>query len=373
MSSLKAVRVAVLGARGYSGRELVRLLNHHPWVELEILFSQGGKESQLDPATLLSEPLQARTTVEGLQELPAKLRERGVTWVFLATPAEVSMEWAPKILQSGVSVIDLSGAYRLAAEQYPSWYGFEHQDPQGLQVATFGLQPLVSRFQQAKHEKKTEGPKLVSNPGCYATSVILSLVPLMSSRARELGVQLRPDSVVIDAKSGTSGAGRHARENLLFTEVYGECRPYRIGRHQHEPEIQWAVEKFSGSRFRDFHFGTTLLPVKRGILSSIYATLEAPTTVEALSSLFQSFYGDYPLLEHAWAQSPRGQQLLNFSWIVGSSRIHLVYHVEGRKLFLHSLLDNLLKGAASQAVENLNSAMGWPLDFGLKQTYGSVL
>ncbi len=273
--------------------------------------------------------------------------------IFLATPAEVSLDLAPKILSQGKMVIDLSGAFRLKMNDYKKWYGFEHSEKTLLQKADYGLAPFAG----------PSSAKLISNPGCYATAISMALIPLLKHNI------IIEDGIVIDAKSGTSGAGKKAAENLLFTEVDGECLPYKVGRHQHLPEIQEAVKAFSGKEL-DAHFTTSLLPVRRGIIAGIYAKLSKGMTAKDVEAALTKAYAEYPLV--AFSAVERDPGLLQLKKVVGTPMTHISYAVEGQKLYLFSCIDNLLKGAASQAVENFNRITDQPLWMGLSHLEATI-
>lgn len=341
-------KVGIVGARGYSGTELARLLLKHPNAEISACFA-GEKDFSL--SSLLPE-----SAAEKIPTLPiGELKEaaKDLDAVFLATPAEASLELAPLLLKNETTdVIDLSGAFRLSGESaYPKWYGFFHPHQELIAQATFGLSPWV-KIPSGKG-------RLVANPGCYSTSVLMAIIPLLKSQLIEAS------SLVIDAKSGTSGAGKKAAENLNFTEVEGECLPYRVGKHQHLPEItQWA-ETLSGTAIDPF-FTTSLLPVRRGIISGIYAHLKSGKTSADVAEAFAQSYENYPLVK------VNGANALSLKKVVGTARTHIQFQVVGEKLYLFSLIDNLLKGAASQAVENFNSLYGYPAAFSL-EGYEGVL
>ncbi|MGZ3723445.1 MAG: N-acetyl-gamma-glutamyl-phosphate reductase, partial [Bdellovibrionales bacterium] len=251
--------------------------------------------------------------------------------VFLATPAEVSFDLAPKILAKGKTVIDLSGAFRLKKNDAMKWYGLGKSEA----ASEYGLVPFCG---------PSAGAKLISNPGCYASAISLALIPLLKHDLIETY------GLVFDAKSGTTGAGRKPSENQLFAEVDGECLPYRIGKHQHLPEIQEAVENFSGVQI-DPHFVTHLLPVKRGITAAIFA--EAKTSdINNIAKAYAQEFGAYPLVRHG-----QDAKLLQLKNVIGTPYTHISYNLVGKKLYVFSLIDNLLKGAASQAIENLNRVL----------------
>ncbi len=350
-----AIKTAIIGARGYSGLELSRILLKHPRTELVACLASTDDwkldsylpESAAKKVGIL--PMSALETLTGKVDV-----------VFLATPAEVSIELAPKLLAAGMSVIDLSGAFRIELSTFSKWYGFEHTQPALIQQAQFGLCPWVGP------KPSSRGPVLVSNPGCYATSILMALMPVLKDGL------IKPETLVIDAKSGSSGAGRKASEDLLFTEVDGECLPYRVGKHQHTPEIIQCLEKMTGVTI-DPIFTTSLLATRRGIISGIYARLSSKVSsksktdaMNALAASFNNAYEAYPLVAHG----PVDRKLPSLKRVVGSARTQISYTVEGDKLYLFSAIDNLMKGAASQAVENLNRLIDAPLSLGLEDLEG---
>lgn len=319
-SASTKIGVGLIGARGYSGLELAKLLLRHPNVNLEYAFAtrkfslcEEIFESGAEQVTCLTDD----QIFNHLSDI-----------MFLATPGEVSAELAPRILKQGKSVIDLSGAFRLDTPQ-----------------AEYGLVPFCG--------PKSSELSLVANPGCYATAVQLALIPLLKHDL------IAVEGLVIDAKSGTSGGGRKAAENLLFAEVVGECLPYRIGRHQHLPEIEKYVEKYAGQKVAP-HFSTHLLPTKQGIVASLYATART-SNIKDIEAAFSAEYGSYPLVRHGRDYG----RLAKLNGVVGTPYTHISYELVGDKLYVFSVLDNLLKGAASQAVENLNRLLDLPLTYSL--------
>ncbi|RYZ72740.1 MAG: N-acetyl-gamma-glutamyl-phosphate reductase [Proteobacteria bacterium] len=344
--------VTLVGAKGYSGLDLAKILITHPHARLSSVLTSDQSPFSLEDALLDSRASQ-------IQSLPLsdwKSLKVKPSIVFLATPAEVSLEWAPKFLEAGVSVIDLSGAYRLEAADYPKWYGLEHPEHSPLAQATYGLSPFDESFPKT-------GTFLISNPGCYVTSVLMALIPLLREGL------IDPTNLVIDSKSGTTGAGRKASTDLLFSEVDGECLPYKIGKHQHYPEIVRHLETYSGVKTSPF-FTTQLLTVRRGILSSIYAHVKPGVTTGQIAAAFNRTYANYPLVRHAAATEARAKSLLSLKRVAGTPYTNLVYSVTDSKLYLFSVIDNLMKGAASQAVENFNRAYGLPINTGLSSLEG---
>lgn len=333
------ITVSVVGARGYTGLETVKQLLRHPFAKLTHAFATNDFS--------LSQYMQNKkiTDVKCLAE--KELMNHLTDVVFLATPAEASMKLAPEILNHGKKVIDLSGAFRLKKSDYQKWYGFTHEQNDLLQSANYGLVPFAN----------FSSSPLVANPGCYASSVLMALIPLIK---KDL---VQTETIVIDAKSGTTGGGKKASENLLFTEVEGECLPYKIGKHQHLPEIIEAVESFTGVTINPF-FTTHLLPTRRGILSSMYMKVKPGVTVEQVHEAYAHVYANNPLV--FFAESSIQPQLLSLKKVVGTAHTHLSYHLKGDQLFLFSTIDNLLKGAASQAIENFNRLYDLPLATGLE-------
>lgn len=311
-SSAKKMSIAVVGSSGYSGQELVRLLRKHPVVGTLKEFNSQSV-SQLEP--------------------------KDFQVIFLATPAETSAVLGPACFSAATSVIDLSGAFRLAAKDYPAWYGFQHPRPDLSFPVHYGLVPWESLPEASSY--------FISNPGCYATSVLMALNPLLKLSVIEVS------SIVIDAKSGTTGAGKKPIESQLFSEVEGDCVPYKVGVHQHLPEIQ----RYASASIRPF-FSTSLLPVRRGITTSIYARLAPGKSKADVALAFEEFYAHYPLVTIKDRPSLRG--------VVGTAQNHLSFTVVDDKLYLFSCIDNLLKGAASQAVENFNRINHLPVTTGLE-------
>jgi N-acetyl-gamma-glutamyl-phosphate reductase len=339
--------VSVVGARGYAGLELCRLLLKHPAVKLT--------HSYATTAFSLAESLyiDAAKNVTCLED--RHLFETLTDVVFLATPAEVSLKLAPQILAAGKRVVDLSGAFRLQKNDYATWYHFAHTEPAALAQANYGLVPFAGPV--------PTGCRLIANPGCYATAINLALIPLLRAGL------IVPESIVIDAKSGTSGAGKKAAENLLFSEVTENCQPYRVGKHQHLPEIIEACSEF-GTIARDGrsappiapHLATSLLPVKRGLIAAVYATATT-TDLARIEAAYAETYADQNLIRYGTDIA----RLANLSAVAGTPRTHISYELVGKKMYVFSVIDNLLKGAASQAVENLNRFLDLPTDFSLKE------
>ena len=318
------IQVALVGGSGYSGLELQRLLKKHPFIDVKGTFNSQNV-SEMKPSDY--------------------------QLVFLATPAEVSVRLAPGIIGAGVKVIDLSGAFRLNMKDikagYQEWYGMNHDSVELVKKAVYGLHPWTN--------VAPEAVSLVANPGCYATAILMGLLPLLCSKL------IQPDTIVIDAKSGTTGAGKKAVESQLFSEVDGECLPYKVGVHQHLPEIKLFAETFGDSVIDPF-FTTSLLPVRRGIIAGVYAKLNAGKSALLIADAFREYYANYPFVS---VSSEITNEVVSLKKVTGTAMTHISFKVVGEKLYLFSCIDNLLKGAASQAVENFNFLYQIPATTGL--------
>lgn len=346
--------VAIIGASGYSGIEATRILAHHPNVELRLLASDRWS------GDTLARRLGLFGSAGALKYTPLAGCERAASEcdaILLATPAEVSLEIVPKLASSSKSrIVDLSGAFRLKDPgAYPTFYGFEHRHPQLLEAAVYGLPEL---FRQ-----DIPGAHLIANPGCYPTGAALAVAPLLKAG------YLDASSVIIDAASGTSGAGRRANEEMSFGEVDEDFRAYKVLRHQHTPEISQSLSR-AASRKVPLTFTAHLLPVKRGILTTAYATLPNGKDPSKAFSALKTFYRGERFVEVL--DSPEEVTLKS---VVGTNRcaIGMAWDRTGldpRRLVIVSAIDNLVKGAAGQAVQNLNIAMGWDEGDGLSSLRG---
>jgi N-acetyl-gamma-glutamyl-phosphate reductase len=327
-----SVTAAVAGFRGYSGAELVAILSRHPHTTPVLL---EHRESAA-PGLLEREPQLLPCT-------PEAVRSHKIDVVFLATPPGVSMELAPVLLDAGAKVIDLSGAFRLGSpENYEQWYKEPHTQPALLKQAVYGL-PEFCRAQIA-------GARLVANPGCYPTAANLALRPLLDA-----GAILRESGIVCDAKSGVSGAGRKASLTTSFCEVTENFSAYSLLQHRHVPEIL----RTSGLDESDLSFTAQLLPLHRGILETIYfRTRNAPD----LLAIYRDRYAREPFIRlYAPGQVPdlRAVQRTNFCDL--GTRVD---ETTGRAVVV-AAIDNLGKGAAGQAVQNMNLMFGFPETAGL--------
>lgn len=334
------VRVAVGGATGYAGRELLTLLARHPHVRVTRLMS-SGRDGKHSLAVGKSHP-----TLRGRFAVPIEPLRIGdfdsaqVDLAFLCTPHEVSLEIVPQLLDRGLRVIDLSGAFRLQdASAYPRWYGFEHHAAAALREAVFGLCEL--------NRDSIRPARLVANPGCYSTSIILALAPLLREGWLDLAA-----GIICDSKSGASGAGRGTSEKLHFCEVNENLRAYGLFHHRHVPEMLQAL----GLDARGFLFTPHLLPIHRGILSTVYARLAAHHTLAEVADLFAKFYAGSRLVRvYEDGSLPEIQSVAHTNF----TDLGFALDEATRRLVVVSCLDNLGKGAAGQAVQNLNLLYGF--------------
>ncbi len=346
--------VALFGATGYTGRESARLLLTHPALRLAAAF--GGRDREGAPLAAIHASLRGLPEVvcAGLGEDDSALagaadllRDRGVTCALLATPEATSMRLAPRLLEAGVRVVDLSGAFRLrSASDYPAWFGLEHTAPALLSRAVYGL----TEWNRAA----IAAADLVANPGCFPTATLLGLLPL---RRADL---IDPSAgVVVNAVSGASGAGRRLRDDLLFCEVEGGIRPYGVPRHRHLAEIAATAGLQPGM---EIVFTPHLAPFDRGLLASIALKLRDSVGASAVATALGDAYADAPsirLLGEGGLPSTadvRGTNLCVIGWSVDAA---------ARRATVFAAIDNLMKGAAGSAVQNLNLMLGRPETEGL--------
>lgn len=336
-SAVNATRsVAVVGASGYAGAELVRLLAGHPDVTIQALYARNRDGKLLGDEYPSATPL-------GLRLEDGTPEPGSVDVAFLALPHGASAELAQRLAEGGTTVIDIGSDLRLRdPAAYPDWYGFEHPAPDALTDAVYGLTEFA--------RDRLRGARLIANPGCYPTASLLALTPF--ARA---GV-LRGD-VVVDAKSGVSGAGRGAGTDFLYTELEGGTKAYGIPRHRHMPEIAQGLAE-SGA---DVHltFVPHLVPQVRGIVATCYLTLADDLSDEDLAQILDSAYGDEPFV-HQVPKPPSSK----LAW--GSNHAFVFAARTGeRRAVAIAAIDNLGKGAAGQAVQNMNVALELPETAGL--------
>jgi N-acetyl-gamma-glutamyl-phosphate reductase len=319
--------VGVIGASGYTGIELTRLLARHPTLRLAVASSERW----------VGEAVAARgggaSDVRYAAVDDAMARASELALVFLATPAELSHQLAPRLVAAGTRVIDLSGAFRLRdAAIYPARYGFAHAHASLLADAVYGL--------PERDRERIAGARLVANPGCYATAIVLALAPIVHAVAPGR-------RVFVSAGSGVSGAGRSATEDKSFVEVYGDARAYRVLRHQHDPEIEQATSA-------RIAFVPHLLPIARGILATCCIERAPGVAARAIDDALATAYGREPFVELA-----RSAEDVGLRDVVGTNRCRIgVAHGDDATTIIVAAIDNLVKGAAGQAIQNANLMLG---------------
>jgi N-acetyl-gamma-glutamyl-phosphate reductase len=332
-------RVAVVGATGYAGFELARLLLRHPEIQKPTFYLRDANAHVRCLTELFPQ-------LRGWGEAPCRtfsvdaVAASGAATTFLATPHEASVEMVPQLATAGVRVVDLSGAFRFKnPETFTHWYKLPAPPQQFLDEAVYGLPEIYGA--------QLPAARIVANPGCYSTSVILGLKPLV-----EAGWIAKERGVVCDCKSGATGAGKEPKKELHFAEVDENFRAYGLFTHRHTPE----VTEHLGLSLDDVMFTTHLLPVARGILSTLYAWLDKPREANEIETLYRQFYADRPMVR-LWpaGKLPELQHVVNTNFC----DIGFALDATGRRLTIVSCLDNLGKGAAGQAVQNLNAMWGF--------------
>jgi N-acetyl-gamma-glutamyl-phosphate reductase len=329
----KRPSVGVAGFRGYSGSELLQILSRHSDVDVVLLEHRSDLDER--PGLLgLKPPKSIPATVEAIQQ-------EGLELVFLATPAEVSMDLAPGIICSGIKVIDLSGAFRLRdSETYSKWYKERHRAASLLGEAVYGAPEF--------YRDEIRAARLVANPGCYPTAANLAIRPLIAAQVAD-----RSRGIICDAKSGVSGAGRKASLHTSFCEVTANFSAYGLMEHRHIPEIL----QNSGLGEREFTFTAHLLPIDRGILETIYVRTQRVEKPVDLLAIYEEYYGNEPFVRlYAPGRVPdlRAVQRTNFC------DIGFVFDPDSQRAVIVAAEDNLVKGAAGQAVQNMNLMLGFP-------------
>lgn len=338
------LRVGIVGATGYTGRELVRLLLGHKEVEITCLTSEshaGQKFSHVFPEFLERCDLT-------LQKYDGQELQAETDFLFSALPHGLSQERVPGLLEVSHKVIDLSGDFRLKdGSLYPLWYGYEHRRPDLLAEGVYGL-PEVNREEIA-------GARLVANPGCYPTSILLAIKPVLQEGLVD------PQDIIADAKSGVSGAGRSPKLPFHYPECSENFKAYRVACHQHTPEIEEQAAMLAGGKVL-INFTPHLVPMVRGILSTIYLKLTAPVSEKELFCLYEKHYAGETFVR---MHPPPG--LPETRYVRDTNFCDLALRLDGRnrRLILVAAIDNLIKGAAGQAVQNMNIMHGWREEEGL--------
>lgn len=340
-------RVGIIGASGYGGIQLVRLLLEHPQVELTYL---AGHSSAGKPYSDLYPHLTHRVNLT-IEPIDLEAITSRCDAVFLGLPNGLACDMAPALLAKGCKVLDLSADYRFRnLNTYAEWYKKERQDQATNNQAVYGLPEL--------YRDAIRDAQLIGCPGCYPTASLLALSPLLKQGL------IVPETAIIDAKSGTSGGGREAKVNMLLAEAEGSLGAYGVAKHRHTPEIEQIASDLAGTELR-VQFTPHLIPMVRGILATVYATLRDPGLVrDDLITIYSAFYRASPfvkILSHGVYPQTK--------WAWGTNLCYIGIEVDPRtgRVIVLSAIDNLVKGQAGQAVQCLNLMMGWEESLGLPQ------
>lgn len=338
------LRVAIVGSTGYGGVELIRFLLQHPLVQISSVISSSS------PGVPIADgyPHLSEIVTDDLDGVDIDLIKEKADLVFTATPAGVAAELAPRLLEAGLKVIDLSGDFRLPGDIYEKWYSRTAAPSAYLSQAVYGLAEIYG--------DQVRGVDFVSNPGCYPTAALLGLIPVISADWVER------KSIIIDAKSGVSGAGRGVSLGTHYAEINENLIAYKLNKHQHVPEIERVLTQTAGEDMT-VTFTTHLIPMTRGIMCTMYGQLRQPRTDEDLIELYREFYKDKPFVRVRDKGKWPGTKEV---W--GSNYCDIGFSADERtgRLTIISVIDNVVKGAAGQAIQNLNLMMGWDEMTGLK-------
>ena len=335
--------ISIAGATGYTGIELLRILLRHPEVKIGTLTA----ESHVGKAITDVAPSLTGQLDQTLVALDPSIAD-GCDVLFMALPHTTSMAHVPEMLKHGCKIVDLSADYRLHdTAVFETWYKTPHQNPEFLQEAVYGLPEL--------HRDQIKSAQLVANPGCYPTGVILGLVPLLKEGWADL------KSIIADCKSGVSGAGRKLSQTTQFCEANEGVSAYGLGDHRHTPEIEQELSQVAG-RDITISFSPHLMPMTRGLLSTLYVDLKMDMDRDTLLDHYSRFYGKEPFVRVL----PAGRYA-NTQFVAGSNYCDIGIQVDPRtkRAVITTAIDNLMKGASSQAVQNMNLMMGWDESAGL--------
>ncbi|TLS36863.1 N-acetyl-gamma-glutamyl-phosphate reductase [Pseudalkalibacillus caeni] len=338
------MNIAIVGATGYSGIELLRLLLNHPEANLTYLISNSQSNKQLSEVY----PHFSGVKESMLKTLDIPKVAKEVDVVFFATPSGVSKNFVPEFLEYGVKCIDLSGDFRLKDPLlYEKWYKNSSASEKNLEKAVYGLSEI--------YENDVKEASLIANPGCYPTATLLGLLPALKEK------WIKSDSIIIDGKSGVSGAGRSVSIGTHFAETNENLKAYKLGSHQHIPEIEQILHTESGIQ-SNVTFSTHLVPMTRGIMCTMYADLQEHKSTGEIIDLYKQFYEGKPFVrirpEDHWPTTKE---------VSASNYCDIGFMSDARtgRLTIVSVIDNVVKGAAGQAVQNLNIMMGLDAKTGL--------
>ncbi|MFD0870495.1 N-acetyl-gamma-glutamyl-phosphate reductase [Paenibacillus residui] len=342
-----SIRAAIIGSTGYGGVELIRFLLRHPNVEITSVISSSSVGKPLSDGF----PHLREIIVDHLDAVDIPLIKQKADVVFAATPHGVSAELVPQLLDAGLKVIDLSGDFRLKSPAvYEKYYKRKAADEVYLAKAVYGLAEVFG--------EQCRDADFISNPGCYPTATLLGLIPAVNAG------WIDPSTIIVDAKSGVSGAGRGLSQSFHYSEMNENFLAYKVNRHQHTPEIEQVLSQIAGKEVLTT-FTTHLVPMTRGILSTMYAQLTDSKSDEEFIDLYREYYKGRPFVRiRPSGQWPATKEV----W--GSNYCDIGFSVDERtgRVTIVSVIDNLVKGAAGQAIQNLNLMMGWDETTGLEFT-----
>ena len=340
------IKAGIIGSTGYAGAEIVRLLLQHKDVEI----AWYGSRSYIDKKYYevfqnMFHLVDAKCMDDNMEELA-----NSVDVIFTATPQGLCASLVNEDILNKVKIIDLSADFRIKdVKTYEEWYGIEHKSPQFIDEAVYGLCEI--------NRDKVKGARLIANPGCYPTCTTLSIYPLLKEGLIE------PSSIIVDAKSGTSGAGRGAKVNNLFCEVNENIKAYGVATHRHTPEIEEQLGYAAGEKVL-INFTPHLVPMNRGILVTAYATLKKDVSYEEVKAVYDKYYDKEQFVRVLDKDVPPETR-----WVEGSNYVDVNFKIDKRtnRIIMMGAMDNLIKGAAGQAVQNMNIMFGFPENEGLVQ------
>ncbi|CDA30042.1 MULTISPECIES: N-acetyl-gamma-glutamyl-phosphate reductase [unclassified Eubacterium (in: firmicutes)] len=340
------IKVGIIGATGYAGVEIVRLLQQHKDAEVVWYGSRSYIDKKYaDVFANMFEIVDEKCLDDNIEELADK-----VDVIFTATPQGLCSSLVNEEILNKVKIIDLSADFRIKdVATYEKWYKIEHKSPEFIDEAVYGLCEI--------NREKTKGARLIANPGCYTTCSILSIYPMVKEGL------IDPKSIIIDAKSGTSGAGRGAKVPNLFCEVNENIKAYGVGTHRHTPEIEEQLGYAAGEEVL-INFTPHLVPMQRGILVTAYANLKKEVTYEEVKAVYDKYYKKEQFIRVLENETPPETR-----WVEGSNYVDVSFKIDERtgRIIMMGALDNLIKGAAGQAVQNMNIIFGLPENEGLQQ------
>ena len=332
------IKVGIIGSTGYAGAELVRILTGHKEAEIVWYGSRSYVDKQYaDVYRNMFQIVDAACMDDNMDELA-----RQVDVIFTATPQGLCASLVNEDILSKTKIIDLSADFRIKdVSVYEKWYGIEHKSPEFINEAVYGLCEI--------NRDKVKGARLVANPGCYTTCSILTAYPLAKEGIIDMS------TLIVDAKSGTSGAGRGAKLPNLFCEVNENMKPYGVATHRHTPEIEEQLGYASGEKVV-INFTPHLVPMNRGILATEYASLKKDVTYEDVKAIYDKYYAD-----EKFVRVLKENELPETKWVEGSNYVDVNFKIDERtgRIVMMGALDNLVKGAAGQAVQNMNLLFGF--------------